>query len=379
MTFPSAEVGLVGRHAARPTGIPLAGWRDIAWRVYTEIFEDRLMLVAAGTTFYGLLALIPALTAAISVYGLIADASTVSQQLGSLSAIVPGQALATMEEHLTRIAHKRTEQLGVTFIVSLFFAIWAANAGMKALFEAMNVVFEEREERSFIWLTAVTLFATIAGIALFVVTMLVLVALPSVLTLLGLDAESRLIARIVSATILLFAVWIAVVALYRWGPDRKQARWRWLTPGATFTLVTGGLGSMLFSVYLNNFSSYDQMYGSLGAIIAFMTWLWVMATLLLVGAEISAEIEHQTSFDSTVGPSRVLGERGARMADSIGPSLTGSHRTNDNGGAPVDTKPDPEPQSPIDLLPMKVGGLVILTILGLVLRAGGSATGKRVD
>lgn len=297
-----------------------AGWRDIASRVWFETFEDRLMLVAAGLAFYALLALVPGLKATMAIYGLFADTQTVGQHFQALSAFVPAQALSVLDQQLGQIVGQGTDALGLTSVLSLAVSLWAANAGMKALFEAMNVVFEQRETRSFLRFTVLTLLATGAAIALFITALMILVALPSVLPLLGITETTQIAAQVTSAAVLLAVVWLALVGLYRWGPDRRAAQWRWLVPGATLSVLAGAIVSAVFSWYLNNIADYDAMYGSLGAIIAVMTWVWIMLLLMLVGAELNAEIEHQTRVDTTIGPQLPLGQRGATMADSVGHS-----------------------------------------------------------
>ena len=334
--------GHAGRGARSPLEIPWEGWKDIFFRVYHESFEDHVMLVAAGITFYVLLALAPALTAVVTVYGLFADAGAVMTQLSLLEGLVPVEALDTVRDQLLRLAQRDDPGLGLTLGVSLAFALWAANNGVKALVEAMNVAFEERDDRSWIRFTAVTLLATIAAMGLFMVILLVVIALPSVIALTGLQGWITNIVQWVSGIVVLMAVWLAVLALYRWGPYRRPARWRWLLPGATFAVGVGTLASVLFSWYVTQSGSYDRMYGPLGAIIAFMTWTWLLSLVLLLGAEISAEIEHQTLRDSTVGPTRPIGDRGARMADSVGisrrePLPPASHRY--IAGSPARAKP----------------------------------------
>ena len=307
-----------GRLARWPWEISARGWLDILHRVYHELWEDRVMLVAAGVSFYMLLALTPALSATLSIYGLISDPEIVARQISLIEPIVPAAATQTIRDQLTTVAEAPDETLGLTLVISFATALWLANNGVKALFEAMNVAYEENEKRSFVLFTVVTLLTTVGAILLFCGTMLVIVALPALLPLLGLPGSEGRPLQLAGAAVLFVATLTGVVLLYRWGPSRRAARWRWLIPGAVLSVVIGAIASSLFSWYLANFGAYDRTYGSLGAIIAFMTWIWLMATLLLMGAELNAEIEHQTTRDSTIGPGRPMGRRGAWMADTVG-------------------------------------------------------------
>ncbi|WP_082552685.1 YihY/virulence factor BrkB family protein [Methylobacterium sp. Leaf456] len=313
----AATQGDRGRNANHPAEIPAPGWWDIAVRVYQEFLKDRVMSVAAGVTFYSLLSLFPAIAALVTCYGLIADANTINVHLALLQGVLPGSALEIIGEQVKRIAAKGGGTLGVTFFTSLTLSLWSANAAMKAMFDALNVVYEEVEKRNFFWLNVRSLTFT-AGALLFVILALTaIVVLPVVFNFLGLGDGARLIA---------LARWPALVAvllgglavLYRYGPSRERARWRWVGAGSAVAGVLWLIASLLFSWYVTNFGNYNETYGTLGGVIGFMTWMWISAIIVLVGGEINAEIEHQTARDSTTRPVRPLGRRGARMADTVG-------------------------------------------------------------
>ncbi|MEZ5651751.1 MAG: YihY/virulence factor BrkB family protein [Burkholderiaceae bacterium] len=296
----------------------MEGWLDVFARLFREVIEDRVLLVSAGVTYYALLAATPALSSAVSFYGLLADPATIANQLAYLDPFVPAAVLDVVREQLTTVAMVGNDRLGIAVVLSLGATLWAANAGMKGLFEAMNVAYEEAEKRSFAWLTVVTMFMTLSFIFLFSLATLLVVAVPTIVERLSTNGGHARVVALVSTGVLLFAVYAAVLLLYRWGASRRHAQWRWLFPGATVALILGTVGSWLFAWYLNNFGFYDKTYGSLGAIIAFMTWIWLLSILLILGAELNAEIEHQTSRDTTIGPFRPMGLRGATMADDIG-------------------------------------------------------------
>jgi membrane protein len=312
-----------GREAEKPTEIPWPGWKDILTRVKDEIGEDRVLLIAAGTTFYLLLALVPTLTALVSIYGLFADPATVEQHLASLEGVIPGGGMDILRDQLHRLAAQESGSLSLAFIVSLAIALWSSNSGVKSLFEAMNVAYDETEKRGFIKLNLVSLAFTLAGIVGVIFAVGLVIVLPVVLKFIGLGSGTEWLIRIGGYVLLAALASLGVAALYRWGPSRALARWRWLTPGSILTVVVWLIASLLFSWYVTNFGSYNATYGSLGAIIGFMTWMWISVIILIVGAEINSEIEHQTARDSTTGPAKPLGARGATMADTVGKAASG--------------------------------------------------------
>ena len=317
-TNPSRSVGPRGRGATTPTAIPAKGWKDIAWRVYKEFNDDRIMLVAAGVTFYILLALVPALSAGVSVYGLFFDAAAVATQVASLQGVIPGGGVEIIQEQLTRLAEQTNSSLSITFIVSLGIALWSANAGMKSIFDGLNIAYDEIEQRGFVKLTMVSLAFTFGGIVAVFILGTVVVGLPAYLSSTRLGATFETVLQIGGYVLMLAVLAVAFSALYRWGPSRDHAKWRWITPGGLVAAVVLVVTSIGFSWYVANFGSYNATYGSLGAIIGFMTWIWIASIILLMGAELNAEMEHQTRRDTTVGTREPLGDRGAVVADSVG-------------------------------------------------------------
>ncbi|MBA1159328.1 YihY/virulence factor BrkB family protein [Microvirga sp. Marseille-Q2068] len=309
-----------GREANTPTQIPSLGWKDILWRTYEEFSQDRIMSVAAGVTYYALLAIFPAIAALVSIYGLFADPVTIQDHLNALSGVLPGGAMEIIGEQVKRIASAGGGKLGLSFIIGLVISLWSANAGMKAVFDALNIVYDEEEKRSFLWLNAQSLTFTLAAIAFVLVALAGIVVLPVVLDFVGLGAAVEWLLSLARWPILLAVVVAGLAVLYRYGPSRDKAEWKWVTPGGIVAAVLWLAGSMLFSWYVSNFGSYNETYGSLGAAIGFMTWIWLSSVIVLLGAEINAEMEHQTAQDTTEGPPQPLGTRGAQMADNIGPA-----------------------------------------------------------
>ncbi len=306
-----------GRQAATPSEIPASGWKDIGLRVFHDLSENRLVSVAAGVTFYVLLAIFPAVAALVSCYGLFADVATINDNLASLQGVMPSGALEIVGEQVKRIAAKGGGTLGLTFFTGILLSLWSANGGMKAVFDALNIVYEERETRNFVWLNLRSLAFT-AGALLFIVLALVaIVVLPVVFNTLGLSSDAWYLA-LLRWPALLVAVLGGLALLYRYGPCRDAPRWRWVTWGSALAAVCWLAASLGFSWYVGNFGKYNETYGSLGAVIGFMTWIWLSTVIVLLGAEVNAEMEHQTAQDTTVGRPQPLGTRRARMADTVG-------------------------------------------------------------
>jgi len=317
--FEAQEPGR-GRVAPAPWRIPGRGWKDILWRTYREISHDRLTIVAGSVTYYTLLAIFPALGVFVSLYGLIADVHAVQTQLAQLSTIFPPEAVQLLGEQMLRLATGRAAGLSLAFVVSLLLSIWSANAGMKSLFDGLNIAYDEDEKRNYVLRTVLTYGFTVALLLFLTAMSAILVAAPLALEALRLREDWLIAAR--WPLVYLVAASAFCVA-YRYGPSRQRAQWRWLIPGAAVAAFLWMAGSAGFSWYLNNVARLDATYGSLGAVVGFMLWVWFSVMVVLVGAELNAEIEHQTALDSTTGPPKPMGERGAAMADTVGLRFVG--------------------------------------------------------
>jgi membrane protein len=307
-----------GREATAPWQIPWAGWKDIFWRTYEQMNEDRLLAVAAGVVFYGLLALFPAITAFVSSYGLFASGASINQHLSLIAGVVPEGAFHIVEEQINRIVSKGDVKLSFGFAFGLGLALWSANAGMKAIIDALNVVYDEKEKRSFVKLNLFSLGLTVAAIAALLMAIGAVVVFPLVLARFGLGNMSETLIAFLRWPALLVLVLLGLAILYRFGPSRREPKWQWVSVGSLFAAIAWLIGSALFSFYLGRFANYDETYGSLGAGIGLMTWMWLSVIVILFGAELNSEIEHQTARDSTVGSEKPLGTRGAAMADTVG-------------------------------------------------------------
>lgn len=310
-----------GRMANAPWEIPALGWKDIVWRTYRNIGRDSLPSVAGGVTFYLLLATFPAVTAFVSVYGLFIDPTTVEKLLYHWSAILPNDALELIGDQMMRLAAQRHEVLSAAFAVSTLISIWSANAGMKALLVGLNVAYDEVEKRPYFRRTLFTYAVTLSAVAVISAITMLTVAAPVLLGALGLR-EVHLQFAPLRWLLVYLIVAFALTLVYRYGPSRLRPKWRWVAFGGAFAALVWVPGSLGFSFYVDNFTHLGATYGSLGAVIGFMLWVWFTVMVVLVGAELNAEVEHQTACDTTRGPWKPMGRRGAIVADTVGQAFT---------------------------------------------------------
>ena len=307
-----------GRRATTPSEIPALGWKDILLRVYANLSKHRIMGLAAGMTYYSILAIFPAIAALVAVYGLFSDPSAIAKHLDQLGGFLPGGALEVARDQLTRVASKGSQTLGLTFLVGLGFSLWSANAAMKSLFDTLNIVHNEEEKRGIIKLNAISLLFTVGGVIFVVAALGSIVVVPVILDYVGLSQGGDLLLRAGRWPVMFLVLTFALAIIYRYGPSRETPRWRWITWGSAIAALLWLCISGLFSWYAASFGKFNETYGSLGAVIGFMTWLWISAIVILLGAEIDAEMEHQTVRDTTTGAPKPMGARGARMADTVG-------------------------------------------------------------
>jgi membrane protein len=310
-----------GRDANRPSQIPPLGWKDILWRVWEQFQKDRMLLVAAGASFYLLLALFPALAAFVSLYGFVADPATVADHIAYLGGLLPSGGLEIIRQQLQALSHQSNDTLGISFFVSFLVALWSANSGMKAIFDAMNIAYEEEEKRGLVGLNLLSLAFTIGALLIGIAMLLTVGVVPVVLKFLYLDPWTEIIVSVSRWPVLMAAILTGMSIVYRFGPSREHAKWRWLSWGAIIATLVWIAASWGFSFYLQNFANYNATYGSLGAVIGLMMWTWISVIILIVGAAINAEMEHQTACDTTTGAPLPMGERGAYVADTLGKAV----------------------------------------------------------
>jgi membrane protein len=277
-------------------------WRAVLKRVFAFMSTERMTLTAAGVSYYTLLALFPALAALVSVYGLITDANSLSAHLDTLAGIVPETILSFIGGELTRLIQNSSGRLGIGAAVSLLVALWSANGGVKSMFWAMNLAYHTEEERSFVKLNLITLAFTVAAMVVFVVVINALVVIPLLVGALELGALGRLLGTIIPGAIAFIMVYAAIAVVYRFGPSRPPAGWRWITPGAVAAAIIWLIASIGFSFYLSNFGNYDATYGTLGTAIGLLIWLYISAFIVIVGADMNAELEKQARGGHKAAP-----------------------------------------------------------------------------
>ncbi len=270
---------------------PSRRWRDIAVAIVKGISQDRIFLIAAGVTFYAILALFPGIGALVSIYGLFANPSTIAAHLDTLSGVAPGGAVEVIRDQLTRLAQQNGTTLSVGFAVSLAIALWFSNSAMTGLFDALSVVYEEKERRGLLRYYATTLLFTAGAVVLVLVSIAIIVAIPIILNYIPNASVTAILLDIVRWPLLFVLVTVALAVVYRYGPCRDSPQWRWIIWSAALAALVWLGVSALFSWYVASFGSYNKTYGSLGAIFGFMTWMWLSMVVVLVGAKLNAELE----------------------------------------------------------------------------------------
>jgi membrane protein len=284
---PDLPKGRATRQASRKS----RAWTEIASLFYSAIGQHRVVSIAAGMTFFVLLAIFPAIGALVSIYGIFSDPDTIRTHLDDLSSLLPGGAIEIIGDQLGRVASGGKTTLGATFLFTLVLSVWSANAGMKALFDALNIVYDAKERRGLIKLNAISLAFTMGALLVLLMAIATIVVLPVALDRAGLQSIGGWILMLARWPALYAVVVLALALIYRFGPDREHAQWHWITWGSGLAAVLWIVASILFSWYAANFGAYNRTYGSLGAAIGFMTWIWISCMVILAGAEIDALLE----------------------------------------------------------------------------------------
>jgi len=307
-----------GRAAERPEQIPPRGWKDVLKRAWAANSEKNLSLVAGGVTYYVVLALFPGLAALVSIYGLVADPHTIEKEVNSMSGLLPGDAQTLISTELHSLVSASGGALSIGVVIGLLIALWSASRGMSGMISALDIAYGQEETRSFFRFNLIALLLTIVLIIGGLIAIGLIAGLPAVLNGAGVNSTAKWVAYIVEWPLLIVFVMIMLAVLYRYAPNRDEPKWEWVSPGAIVATVIWVIGSIIFTVYVSHFGNYNKTYGSLGAIIALLTWLWLSAYVVLLGAEINAESERQTRKDTTEGRPKPMGRRGATAADTLG-------------------------------------------------------------
>ena len=307
-----------GRDAERPTSIPARGWKDVLVRTRQEVKDDRVPLLAAGVAFYALLAMVPALVAVVSLYGLVAEPGQVVDQARNWLGAAPQEVRDLVTSQLQSITSSAGAKAGLALVVGVVIALWSASSGMNHLIEAIDMAYDEDETRGFVKRRGLALLFTVGAIVFVLFAIGVIAVLPGLLDKAGLGTVGRVAIGVIRWVVLLAGMLVALALLYRYGPDRDEPKWTWTSPGALVATVVWLIGSALFAVYTGNFGKYNETYGSLGAVVVLMLWFWLTAMCVVIGAELNAESERQTTHDTTTGPERPMGTRDAEAADTLG-------------------------------------------------------------
>ena len=346
-----------GRTADSPFEIPTRGWKQVAVRTWKQSSEDNIGLVAAGVAFYAFLALVPLLGATVLTYGLVADPQTVASNVKSLTSVMPQDAAKLIGQQLLSVVQTSGGKKGLGIVIAIAVAIFGARNAAGSIITALNIAYEEEESRGFLRVNLLALAITAAAVLMAVIALLAIAALgylqrlfphaPSILLTLG---------KVVSYVLLLLGAAAAAATLYRYGPDRKRAKWKWITPGTAFAAVTWLVLTFGFGVYVSKFGNYNKTYGSLATVVILVTWLYLSAYVFLFGAELNSELEHQTEKDTTEAGDKPLGQRGAWSADHVAGSDEPSKPSGQDVSPPTqDKSPESAPTPPMSSEPT-VGG-----------------------
>ncbi|WP_254447487.1 YihY/virulence factor BrkB family protein [Sphingomonas sp. ID1715] len=346
--------------------MPARGWLDVLKRSWREMGQDNLSLIAAGVAFYAFTAMVPLLGAVVLTYGLIADPAAVMRHFQELSQLLPGEAARLIGEQLMNVVNTAGSKKGLGLILALALAFWGATKATGAIVTALNIAYEEEETRGFVKQTLINLAMVLGAVLVLGVAMIAI----SVFSYLGrffpgAPAGLLLLGKLISWLMLAAIGAAAVATLYRYAPDRDAAKWRWLTPGSAFAAIGWGVLTAGFGLYVANFGNYNATYGSLGAVVVLLTWLYLSALVLLLGAELNSELEHQTARDTTRGAERPLGQRGAQMADRVAPDEDGHAHDESPIGTPA---PAARREETTSTLPygLKVSEALLILLLALI-------------
>lgn len=324
---PTTAPGPPGGEADTPTQIPARGWLQVTKRAWQEGKDDNVSMLAGGVAFFAFLSLFPALIAAITIYGLVAEPETVARQIEGLAGSLPEESRGLIAGQLNSIVQGSGGALGIGLVISLLAALWSAAGGTGNLMQAVNLAYDEKESRGFLKLKGIAIALTFGAILFVLLTLALVAVVPPVLETLQLGILGTVLAQVVRWGLLVALVVAALAVVYRVAPDRDAPKFLWVSTGALVAAVLWIIGSVLFSLYVNNFGSYNKTYGAIAGVVVLMLWLYLTSYIVLLGAEINAESERQTRKDTTTGEDLPMGERGAEAADQVAEADEESSRT----------------------------------------------------
>lgn len=296
-----------GREPSHPGKIPPLDWRDVSWRAWREISDQNLFLIAGGVTYAVLVALVPGLAALVSIYGLIFDANQIEQQVAALSGILPAETQQLLSQQLHGLVQTSGGSLGLAAVTGLLLAVWSASRGMSGLITALNIAYEEKESRGFFRFNLIAIGLTLGLLMAGIVAIALVAVLPALARLLAVGSGTKWLLLLAQWPLLIVFVLLGLSVMYYFAPDRDKRQWRWASPGAVAATGLWVTGSAAFTVYVANFSSYDKTYGSLGGVIMLLTWLYLSALVVLLGAVVNAQLERQARKHSAQGRPHAMG------------------------------------------------------------------------
>lgn len=306
--------------ADTPRGIPSGGWKQILWRVKDEIAKDHISVVAAGIAFYALLSIFPAIAALVSIAGLILDPADIAGQLESAAAVLPAEAAGIVQDQVVKVTTGDQTGTGLVALFGIAVALYGAMKGVLTLMEGLNIAYDEEETRGMVKLYLTALAITLASILGTAAGIGLMILLPSLIGMFGLPPVLETVVGLLRWPVMAVLVMLALAALYRFGPSRAEPKWRWVSVGAVAATALWMIGTAAFTIYVQNFGSYTETYGTLGGVIVLLTWMWLSSFVILAGAELNAEIEQQTARDTTTGAPEPMGQRQAVKADTPPPA-----------------------------------------------------------
>lgn len=307
-----------GNLARSPWQMPWAGWKQILSRTWQRTWDDNVGLVASGVAFYGFFALVSLIAIIVLTYGLFAEPKTVISNIQTLAGLLPRDVAVVVGDQLLNAVRTSEETKGTGLILAFAAALYGGTNGAAALITALNIAYEEKEKRSLLRFYLLAILLTLAAVAVTVFAMAAVGVIAALNRQFPAFSPVAIMAgRIAGYAVLVVIAAVLIAGLYRFAPSREQARWVWITPGSLFAAAVWMLLTVLFGFYVSNLTDYTATYGSLGALAALQTWLYLSAYVVVFGAELNSEIEHQTAHDSTTGPEQPLGKRGAWAADNV--------------------------------------------------------------
>ena len=309
-----------GRSARKPGGIPPKGWWDVIWRVVKRFGNDNVSLVAGGVALYVMLSVFPGLTALVSIYGLFASPAQLAQHMQAFAGVLPPGVWDIFNSQLQQLVHNSTGTLSAAAAVGTLMALWSARSAMSAMMTATNIAYGEREKRNLIVQILLSIAFSVGAIFLFIVMVLLGIAIPAVLKILGTSPALQVLADVLRFVLMWCVAVLGLAVIYRYAPAREHARWRWVSWGSIIAATLWLAASAAFGLYIKSFAGYGKTYGALGGVIALLMWFYISSIIAVIGAETNAEMERQTYKDTTVRESAPLGQRGAYAADTVGAS-----------------------------------------------------------